>query len=248
MGVILDIEWIQRGKKKVCLTQLSALHVGSDWALTERLDMVICPPQGIEVEWSTMPFHGHLSDEYQNGETEKNAILRFLNWIEPQEDIYVWDDNSSKFIADKYRKYFSRPCPLHFLTLRKCVMSTIKKDGFGSMTIYGIVDAYQFNTPKIDHCSQIDVDILRAIARRLGIGQNVLLGYQQPKKEKMSPAKSKAQKKQVPPQAKLYNGIVVGAKNSRSKIVHMTHCRYVKQISAQNRVTFSSLSDAREAG
>ena len=170
MIVLLDLEWIEKGDR--FLTQLSAVRVGENWESIASLAVLVKPSAPCLKEPYHIAFGGISTDLYKAAFPEKDCMHDFHEWIEDDDEIWVWAKSNKQYLADLWHRYIGGSTPRIFATsvdIRKLAIRR-RSDSESPYTLLSILGD---TPPYPEHRASNDTEVMRRLFCKLSIQQNM---------------------------------------------------------------------------
>ena len=170
MIVLLDLEWIEKNEK--FLTQLSAVRTDENWNVVSSMEIFVKPSAECFKEPSHMAFGGIDTDLYRAAFSEKDCMRDLDEWLESDDEIWVWAKSNKQYFADLWYRYIGGSIPRTYATafdIRKKATRR-RSDAESPYTILALMGE---NPPYPEHRASNDTEVMRRLFSRLGIQQSM---------------------------------------------------------------------------
>lgn len=174
MIVLLDLEWT--GAKTRHMTQLSAMRVDRNWKPMSRLDVLARPQNGDQVNLDGIEFGGYSKADYAQAETEATCVRRFADWLDADDQIWVWAGSNQEFLISLWKTYRAgMSIPAIYAAARKVRKSGRIIAGDGD-TPYTLLELLGVAHPDVQHRASNDVEAMRLLFKELHLDESFLSG------------------------------------------------------------------------
>ncbi len=215
MIVLLDLEWIEKGEKY--LTQLSAVRTDSNWNPIASLEIFVKPAAVCFKEPGHVAFGGHSIDLYKNAFPESEAIQDFNDWLEPDDEVWVWAKTNLQYLSDLWNKHLGGFIPKTRATANKVRDLAVRGKRAGG-NLYAILACYGGLPPYPEHLASNDTETMRQLFITLGITP-ALFAKKPPKAP--APRPSQREKNQRTIDKSQYNYLFLKG----SEVFHRRECK-----------------------
>ena len=172
MIVLLDLEWTVAKTRH--LTQLSAMRVDRNWKPMSRLDILVWPRNGNQVNMDGIEFGGYSKADYAQAETEATCVRRFADWLDEDDQIWVWAGSNQEFLISLWKTYRAgMSIPAIYAAARKVRKSGRIIAGDGD-TPYTLLELLGVAPPRVQHRASDDVEAMRLLFKELHLEESFL--------------------------------------------------------------------------
>ena len=167
MIVLLDLEWIENGGNH--LTQLSAVRTDENWNPVASLEIFVKPAAFCFKDPNHMAFGGVSTDLYKQAFPEKECVLDFDEWLETEDEIWVWAKSNRKYLTDLWHQYLpGRQIPKTQVTASK-VRELSLRGKKGGDSPYALLVRFGETPPYPEHRASNDTEVMRRLFSRIGL-------------------------------------------------------------------------------
>ena len=217
MSVIMDIEWVDEGKSLRYLSQLAALRTDKGGNVTDRFSRIFAPPSAALQTWHPVAFNGYKRVDFLLAGTEKNGLRELAAWLQPDENVFLWNGDAKDVLETHWRQALSQ-APPPVLCLRKPILRQSRASGDS----YEVARQLGIELPSPKHRAENDVQVLLKILNHLGHGPKELccLPVTLPDPPKILPWEKRLQRNRRILAEGPYNYVFT----PDSRIFHTRHC------------------------
>ncbi len=167
MIVLLDLEWIDSGRKY--LTQLSAARVDEQWNEVETINRLVRPMPGCLRDRNHMALGGYMLEAFTNGVSVNDCMTDFAEWLIPDDTILVWARSNMRFMAELWTWLIGDTMPKMISAASKvralCANRTDRD--FGQP--YELLADFGEHAPEPEHRASNDVEVMRRLFSHVGL-------------------------------------------------------------------------------
>lgn len=170
MIVLLDLEWIKNEDKH--LTQLSALRTDEDWNPVASLEIFVKPASECFTQPEHVAFGGISTELYKNALPEKDCMLDFSEWLEDEDEIWVWANSNQQYLAELWYKHIGGYIPRTYAVACDIRKMAIRRRS-NAESLYTILSLLGEDPLYPEHRASNDTEVMRRLFSRLGVQQNL---------------------------------------------------------------------------
>ncbi len=226
MLVIMDMEWIENAEKEACPTQLSAMRVDASWDCVSRFDELIKPQDQSCQQWGHMAFAGYPSSAFLEASTVTEVIEKIDAWLLKDDVLCWWGDQPALVLNTVVRKNYGRSVHHPMKTIFPAFSRTVKDGQSTEGSPYKLARLRGIATPRIEHCSRNDVDVIQTLLKSVQMRTKPILQSNvdmeaaikpsdQYKKQKLQKSAAQTDFFYDPKENKLHRSACVKAKRSQ---------------------------------
>lgn len=226
MIVLLDLEWIEKNEK--FLTQLSVVRTDESWNVVSSMEIFVKPGAECFKEPDHMAFGGISTDLYRAAFSEKDCMRDLDEWLESDDEIWVWAKSNKQYLADLWHRYIGGTIPRTYATafdIRK-VATRCRSE---AESPYSILAFMGVNPPYLEHRASNDTEVMRQLFSRLGVQQSM---YAKTPAKMPQPARTQREKNQRTIDKSQYNYLFLKG----SEVFHRRECKICMNAGSEGRI------------
>lgn len=177
MLVIMDMEWMEENYRPYP-TQISALRVSEYWSENSRLDQLIRPDLGRDLDWDHMAFTGYEKNEFLRAPDGATALHALQAWLRPDDVLCWWSEPTVTAFVTVWQFLFHESPQFAFCLVAPALEDSLLKAGvFPKGSAYSLSKALKIVVSGQEHCSADDVNTIRLLINRLRVKPEKMLRH-----------------------------------------------------------------------
>ena len=166
--VLMDLEWVENNNKQH-LTQLSAARLNRGWDALSSFNALVCPPEPCFSDPNHIAFGGYDVIKFRNGGTAEAVINRFVDWLLPDDQIWVWAKSNARMFYALCQQY-GVPNPIQVYNIGRKARLILQSGSPGieiPSSAYKVIDYLNLIPPFPEHRAEADVEAMRLVCKEL---------------------------------------------------------------------------------
>ncbi len=172
--VLIDIEWVKNKNNDICLSQIGAIKVASNWDIIDRYATIVKPLNSSFTNWAQQGFTGWKPQDFLHAIPSTKAIQNFIKWLDTTSTIIVWDSEQEEMFHQIFDDALGNNHSLKYVIINPYFAYLLSDHKVYKMNQYQVANRLGAPSGLLQHNAINDVDTMLSVIRAKELNSNML--------------------------------------------------------------------------